>query len=253
MKIILSICTLLIFTFSFGQNDTLEGEKLANVKHIIRLFKEKDISKIIDLVNYPLRRAYPIRSIQNKNELRDQFNEVFDEIIVGKIANSTPDQWSEMGWRGIMLDDGVIWIDSYEGRIIAVNYESDFEKNKRLQLIAQEKEQVHSSLSIFDSPVYKIETEHYRIRIDEFQNSTYRYAAWKISEQESAKPDLILKNGNLKFQGSGGNHLLTFKSGLYSYKIYRNLIGEKDTPEITLEVEKNGKVILREGGKLIGR
>lgn len=253
MKFKLLFLALLFSQMTFSQNEKLEGHKLANVKHIINLFKQKDIQKIVEKVNYPLRRDYPVLNINTENELKDRFNEVFDDILINKIANSKPEQWSEMGWRGIMLDDGVIWIDSDEGRILAVNYQSDFEKNKQKQLIAEEKKQVHTSLSIFKNPVYKIETENYLIRIDELQNSKYRYASWKITENESSKPDLILKNGDFEFQGSGGNGMFTFKSGIYSYKIYRNIIGEIDTPEITLIVEKSGKLVLREDGKLIGR
>lgn len=64
-----------------------------------------------------------------------------------------------MGWRGIMLDNGTIWIDSDEGKIIAVNYQSDFEKKLRKELINKEKENVHVSLKTFESPTYKIKTK----------------------------------------------------------------------------------------------
>ncbi|MNI99195.1 hypothetical protein D3C73_1582120 [compost metagenome] len=55
----------------------------------------------------------------------------------------------------------------------------------------------------------------------------------------------------MDFEGSGGNHVITFKNGIYTYKIYRNIIGEKNAPDITLIVEKNNRRILCQHGTLI--
>jgi hypothetical protein len=56
----------------------------------------------------------------------------------------------------------------------------------------------------------------------------------------------------LDFQGSGGNHVIIFTNGNYIYKVYRNIIiGEESTPDITLEIEENGKIILHQNGILI--
>ncbi|MBO6185909.1 MAG: hypothetical protein J6O88_14710 [Chryseobacterium sp.] len=55
----------------------------------------------------------------------------------------------------------------------------------------------------------------------------------------------------MEFQGSGGNHVITFINGNYTYKVYRNILGEKDTPDITLEVEENGNTILHQDGTLL--
>jgi hypothetical protein len=62
---------------------------------------------------------------------------------------------------------------------------------------------------------------------------------------------LILNNGVLDFQRSGGNHEISFVNGNYTYKIYRWKLGPIDTPDITLEVEKDGERILMEDGTLI--
>ena len=118
-------------------------------------------------------------------------------------------------------------------------------------MINKEKENLHVSLKVFESPTYKIKTKNYLIRIDELTNYKYRYASWKISEKESSKPDIILNNGELKFDGSGGNHVITFVNGNYTYKVYRYCIGEENSPDITLDIEKNGQIILSEDGNLI--
>ena len=60
-----------------------------------------------------------------------------------------------------------------------------------------------------------------------------------------------MNNGELEFEGSGGNHVITFSNANYTYKVYRNIIGEDNSPHITLEVEKDGKLILTEDGTII--
>lgn len=240
-------------TLKQDDSDSIEQQdsnKKGSIDKTIALFKTGNIDKISEIISFPLQRQYPIPSIKDKVELKQRFSEVFDKILIDKIANSKIEQWKEVGWRGIMLDDGIFWIDSDGEKITAVNYQSDFEKKLREDLIAKEKEILHLSLKNFENPVYKIKTKNYLIRIDELANHKYRYASWKISNEESSKPSIILSNGVLEYQGSGGNLDITFTSGDVVYKINRNIIGEENMPDITLEVEKDGQIILTEDGVL---
>lgn len=236
---------------NLSDHEQLEEYKIDSINHVIDLFKEKNIIKISNKINFPLYREYPIPPIKDREEFRQRFSEVFDKILIDKIANSKIDQWSEVGWRGIMLDNGVLWMANSDGTITAVNYQSDFEKKLLKDLIAKEKEDLHISLKTFERPTYKIKTKNYLIRIDELTNNKYRYTSWKISEKESSKPGMILDKGELEYQGSGGNHVFTFTNNNYTYRVYRNIMGKSDSPDITLKVEKNGKIILTEDGTLI--
>ena len=222
-----------------------------DIKNTIALFKTGNVDEISSIIDFPLHREYPIPSIKNKKEFIQRFSEVFDEILIDKIVNSECEQWSEVGWHGIMLDNGVLWMANSDGVITSVNYQSDFEKKLIQDLIAKDTQNLHVSLKTFESPTYKIKTKNYLIRIDELTNSKYRYASWKISEKESSEPDIILNNGELEFDGSGGNRVFTFTNKNYTYKVYRNIIGAYDTPEISLEIEKDGNIILTEEGELI--
>ena len=232
-------------------NEKLEDYKINSINNVITLFKEKNIEKISSIINFPLYREYPITPIKNQKEFKQRFSEVFDQVLIDKIANSEIKQWSEVGWRGIMLDNGVLWMANSDGIITAINYQSDFEKKLRKDLIDREKEYLHNSLKTFESPTYKIKTKNYLIRIDEVTNDKYRYASWKISEKETSKPGIVLNDGKLEFDGTGGNNSITFVQGKYTYIIYRNIIGEQNSPDITLEIEKDGKTILSEDGILI--
>ena len=229
----------------------LNDEQIERVKTIIALFKENNIDKISNQINYPLYREYPIPPIKDKEAFKQRFNEVFDSILIDKIANSKLEQWSAMGWQGIMLDNGMVWVGYSDAIITAVNYESDFEKKLREALIAKDKETLHPSLKTLVSPSYKIQTKKYHIRIDELTNYKYRYASWKMGEKESSKPDIILTDGEKVFEGSGGNHVFTFVSNNYTYKVYRNVPGYRNTPDVRLYIMKDGEEILKEEGKLI--
>lgn len=223
--------------------------KVDSINALIVLFKTQNIDLISTKIKFPLGRKYPIPSIKDKGEFKHRFSEVFDQKLLEKIINSTPDQWSEMGWRGTMFEQGTLWMENSDGVITSVNYQSDFEKKWRKELIA--KEELYSSLKIYTEPIYKIKTASYLIRIDALSDGKYRYASWKTNQNESTKPDILLFDGELKFEGSGGNQVITFINGGYTYSINKNNIGTKDTAQVVLQIEKDGQLILTEEGHLI--
>lgn len=47
---------------------------------------------------------------------------LFDEALVGRIAESQPSDWDKLGWRGVMLDNGKVWVADGSRKIIAINY-----------------------------------------------------------------------------------------------------------------------------------
>lgn len=250
MRNSLLIIILFVSNLLYAQDDKLSQDKADKIQIVIHLFKTKNIKGISEITNYPLSREYPLTDIKNKQELIKRFNDVFDQSVIDEITNSKITDWSEVGWRGIMLHQGTMWIDT-DGKIIALNHQSETEKKQRLKLISEQKESLHSTLKSFKNPQYKFKTKHYLIRIDELENGKYRYASWKNNQNESAKPDIILINGILEFSGSGGNHTITFKKGNFKYIVYRFHIGASDTPEISLSVEENNKEILNEDGQLL--
>src|SRR5690606_26241192 len=89
----------------FDNNEQLEDYKIDTIKNVIALFKEKNIDKISSIISFPLYRQYPIPPIKDKEDFAQRFSEVFDQVLIDKIANSKIEQWSEVGWRGIVLDN----------------------------------------------------------------------------------------------------------------------------------------------------
>ena len=120
-----SLCTVLLV----ASTDVLAltPVELKQVNNVIQIFKKNNRAQIIAQIDYPLECPEPISTIKNSAEMSTRFEQVFDQALIDKIANSKSAQWSNAGWRGIMLDDGTVWLNG--GKIFALNYSTELEKN----------------------------------------------------------------------------------------------------------------------------
>ena len=194
------------------------------VRNFLRTFRSQDRSQLAGIVRFPLRRKYPLASIRTADEFLERYDELFDREITATIVESDIVDWSGIGWRGIMLHDGIVWLD-YDGSLSALNYESEEETEKRRALVEGERAELHSSLTEYDYPVLEWKTESFLIRIDYMGNASYRYAAWDVSDSHDLAPDLLLSDGSVVFEGSGGNHHYVFVNGSYVYIVDVSIIG----------------------------
>lgn len=244
MKHICKIITLILLFGSgsaFGQQTKYDDV----ISKFITCVKEKDSKTISEMISFPFRRNYPVPDIKNAKEFIDRYNEIFDDSLQKIIVESDIHKdWSELNWRGIMLFNGIVWLDT-NGRLIGV-YESKYEHDKRIRLINEEKNLLYESIKDFKEPIFVWETKKFRIRVDKLENDTYRYASWEISKGQNEKPDLILTNGEIVFNGSGGNHEYLFKSGVFEYKCHVIVLGTAASPPGYLIVTKNNTEILKE-------
>jgi len=231
------------FLPAFSQNENTEYQKV--VSDFIACVKQQDKVELSKKIVFPFKREYPLPPIKNKQEFLNRYNEVFDDTLVKMITSSAPDKdWSKMGWRGIMLRHGQLWLNE-EGKLIAVNYQSAVERKKRTLLVEKERSMVHSSLKEFKRPVCLLETGKFRIRIDEMGDGHYRYASWGLKNKQSDKPDLIIENGEYIPEGTGGNHRYEFKTNGYVYNCSVTVLGaEFDSPPAELIIYKGEKEIL---------
>lgn len=233
-----------------AQSDTLTSEQYKAVNRVIDAFRSKNKARIATLVRYPLTRQYPLGDIRSHSSMLDRFNEVFDPAFLVKVASSKPADWSEVGWRGIMLQNGSLWIDE-DGRITAVNHQSTKEVQLLEAAIQADKSTLPPSLRNFKMPVYLIVTKHHRIRIDELEDGTYRYASWKLGSKKP-EADLLIENGTLASAGSGG-YVIKFANAGFTYTISINIVGAASTPDATLSVLRGDREILTEGGRIVRR
>ncbi|MGI2182818.1 hypothetical protein ACRN9F_11295 [Shewanella oncorhynchi] len=225
-------------------DEAMPQEYIPLVQGLIDAAKANDLEALAKRVAYPLKREYPIPAIQNTQEMIARFDQVFDPKLLEQIAHSKIEaDWQTMGWRGIMLGSGVVWLD-FDGKIIAINYQTLVEAKLKAELIAKQQTELHPSVSEFVSPALSWETAKFTIRVDDMGNSQYRYAAWAKGKALSEKPDLVLNKGKLVFDGSGGNHSYQFRSGPYQYYCYVTVLGGSDSPLGELVVFKNDQEIL---------
>jgi hypothetical protein len=246
MKLITSILTCaMILSFSCPLWSAEPGFENI-VKKFIKVASSNDRKALANLVSYPLQRRVPLPSIDNPKQFLEAYDEILDENILKAISTSRVSaDWSEMGWRGTMFQNGSLWLDE-EGRITAINYQTEKEKRKHAELIEIDKKQLHSSLRDFVKPVLEWETPKYRIRIDQITDEKFRYAVWPVQKKTSEMPDLVLQNGTVTFDGSGGNHHYEFKSGEVLYRCFVWVIGDTDTPPGEIEVYKRNKLVLNQ-------
>lgn len=167
------------------------------------------------------------------------------------IVKSDPvKDWSAVGWRGIMLLNGELWLDC-DGRIIDVNYQSKFEKRELESLIKIEQSSLYASIRKFKQPICILTTSRYMIRIDDLGNGNYRYAAWPLNSKMSDKPEIVLEKGKIIFDGSGGNHRYRFISSEYMYECSILVMGEEGSPPALLTIYKGNKVISFQKAKIV--
>lgn len=250
-KKILIILVILLTSFKQYYGQELKKEYQILVSNFIDCIKADNKEKVADLATFPFKREYPIPSIKNKQEFIRRYNEIFDDSLKQIIIKSNPARnWADMGWRGIMLNQGDVWLD-FDGSLSWINYQSKFEKTLLNELIAKDKNSIYPSLSKFYLPICILETSKFRIRIDDLGNDRIRYTSWPIKKPMSSKPDLVLDNGQYIPDGTGGNHSYQFKNGDYIYECFISVMGEEDAPPAVLTIFKGNKEILNQNATII--
>jgi hypothetical protein len=244
---------LFVFIYQFCFSQKLDKQSEKNVKNFIDNIKNNRKLDIADNVKYPIYRSYPIPEIKNKNEFIKRYDEIFDEKLKNQIIKSSLSKdWALVGERGIMLYNGLLWLDD-AGTLISVNYQSKFENNQKKQLIANEKKTLHFSIAKFKEPICFLQTSKYKIRIDDLGNENLRYSSWRIDKPMTDKPDLVITNGKIVFDGMGGNHYYDFINGNFRYECYIILVGADDSPPGYLSIYENKKEILSQDINIVRR
>ena len=139
-----------------------------------------------------------------------------------------------------MLHDGLVWAGE-NGLITAINYESQKEQSIRAALIEADRKTLHESLRSFDKPVLKWDTRNHRLRIDEV-GEHYRLVLWPVGLQFKDKPELVIEQGSLTYDGSGGNHHYSFTLGKKIYVCDVEVVGGEGGRHIgSFEIRMDGK------------
>lgn len=194
----------------------VSGQVMKNVKYILRLINENKVEELSNHIVYPIKRENPLPDIANKHDFFTHYNLMFDTAFKSRL-NAIPadDMFERNGAVGILSGD--LWI-TLDGKIIAINYMSDAEQREKDNLLAQIKNNLHSSVSKFEENVLVWKSGTLTVRLDRVNNNL-RYAAWSKGKKFSEKPDLVLYNGVEEIQGTIGGVTYTFKNDKWTYVI----------------------------------
>jgi len=98
-----------------------------------------------------------------------------------------------------------------------------------------------------------IKTKKFKIKIDQQPDGKYLYQSWPSNGKITSKPSMIISDGELIPDGSGGNYYFEFSNEGYTYQVWRNYLTDsaKKAP-YTLTVEnQNGKTIVKQDAAVV--
>lgn len=98
-----------------------------------------------------------------------------------------------------------------------------------------------------------IKTKKFKIRIDKQPNGKYLYQSWNANAKITAKPSMIISDGELIPDGTGGNYYISFNNEGHSYQIWRNYLTDsaKKAPYTLVVNDANDREIVRQDGYVV--
>ncbi|MFP8894686.1 MULTISPECIES: hypothetical protein [Chryseobacterium] len=98
-----------------------------------------------------------------------------------------------------------------------------------------------------------IKTKKFKIRIDKQPNGKYLYQSWNANAKITAKPSMIISDGELIPDGTGGNYYIEFNNEGHSYQIWRNYLTDspKKAPYTLVVNDANDREIVRQDGYVV--
>lgn len=98
-----------------------------------------------------------------------------------------------------------------------------------------------------------IKTKKFKIKIDKQPNGNYLYQSWGANTKISAKPAMIISDGDVISDGSGGNYYFEFNNNGTIYQVWRNYLtnSTKKAPYTLVVIDSNGETIVRQDAQVV--
>lgn len=189
------------------------------VKRLVKAVADNDSVGFSAIVSYPLARPYPLKDIENEEEMRNYYPVMVDDSLRHVLTASHPGDWEEYGWRGWSLKNGdYLWVDS---DIYDVAYLSAREKAMLDSLRTREMESIEGNYRSGWSPVMCLKgTDNGAVyRIDEAEkdmekeseSSGYRLLVYAPGGDLRGVPAAVF-TGNKETEGTAATVIYHFKS-----------------------------------------
>lgn len=187
------------------------------IKHLQSLFDPLDKVAVSRHIHYPISVKYPLE-IRNEAEMLEHWDLLFDEALVSRIAESQPSDWDKVGWRGVMLDNGAVWVADGSGKIIATNYTTQRAQQLFEAFTENLKKRLHPSVSKYSKSKMDMFSTKYRLRMDWLDDKVLRLALWESGQDISSKPQVVIESDEWRIEGSGGYIYATFRKNGHRYE-----------------------------------
>lgn len=172
-----------------------------------------DKETFASLVDYPIRRNYPLHNIENRQQMIDNFDLIFDTPFRNKLRTMDSNSCEEVGWRGNMLCDGMLWGCPVQ----VINYSSPMENRLRDKIIVAEMRALHPLLQGEWEPEDRLLLDNgkygfARIDVREKGSSNYyRLTIFNMDAEVGDKPVLTLY-GDCESHGTICNMVYDFSN-----------------------------------------
>ncbi|MBQ2883145.1 MAG: hypothetical protein IJE43_05135 [Alphaproteobacteria bacterium] len=246
-KFLLVVLCFLNFNVSYANNIVENNQD--GISQIVQKFKDAvktDNPQIIaEYVEYPYVRKNPLPDIEHKEDFINNYEMIFDDELKQAINDSKIEDWAEVGWRGIMLYGGMLWL-SDDGKLKATNYYTDKAREYVAKWYDNDENKIYESLRKYNNNIviFKTDTKLGRIdeiNTDEYYDSQYRLALWDKNGKMSDKPEILISDGIVEYYGTANNTEYHFKSEDYEYVFFVNYVGPMDMKPYEFGVYKNNE------------
>lgn len=173
------------------------------------------------IVSYPLRRPYPLRDIDNADDMQCYFSTLVDDSLRTVITGSRLTDWNEFGWRGWTLADGqYIWVDE---AVYDIPYISKKERILYDEMVNREMASLIPSLRNGWVPVgCMVSSDNkwiYRIDSSAVDGTLYRLAVYSGGNITDKTP-VAIYTGSLDIEGTADVEIYTFSDNTGTRVIY---------------------------------
>jgi hypothetical protein len=94
-------------------NDTSYDNLDSFIQDFCTAVQTNDKSAVAHMMNYPQTRFYPLRDVQTPDEFLELYHLFLPDSIRQVISSSKRENWEEIGWHGVALNYGDVWIVDY--------------------------------------------------------------------------------------------------------------------------------------------